>query len=538
MRFALAIFLAVAAMADELPGEGRITQIIGSPELLAMNGQMMGILAPKVITMIDLRTAHEACLIEVGLNYTPASGGEAVVTHREATGLLQVWHPETGEEIQRISLGNDARELAMGVNNDRYIAMLWREDKSQTIAGILDRESGKTHLLDDVDFAAILGLDPDARHLFIRRGRNEIYRVDLPRPLPDSLPAEPLVSGDADGWAIGNTLLIDDHLIDFSRRLLAYRPAHGAFIPSIAPDRYAWFDRDARQLELRQLDGTPLVTVQLGVGSRVALLTADRLVMRQRNQQRIYPLTRASQEARYLRPGQLWAGRLHCGREAKVEIIDGPPGLAVDLQCHALTWTVSEAFDRQPIRVELRITEDGESHKDIREIAPRREHAIADVMRYLWLRLHYDVRADHASAVDARLATLQPLLVHAQAVPIPISHLAKNPLGDRVRLALAPHFLKTDPLRANLLLADAALRAKDPAAGRHLLAALAARPIAKEHDTVVRQAMTHFSDTRPLPAEFAEFASALHTKLVDVDSRLENRYHELRKWLWERSPKQ
>jgi hypothetical protein len=535
MTFSLKILfllLAGCLWAEELPGDGRRTQAVGSPELLAMNGRMMGVVAPRAITMIDLQDGSERCSISMGAEFSAAAGGQSVLTHRPDTGELQAWDARTGEEQFRHPLGiHDYVELAMGVNNGRYVAMLWRD--GHTLAGVFDAETRRIHQLRETDFGAIVGVDPNCEHLILRRGRDQIYRVHLPRPLKD-IKAEPLVSGVLEPWLLGNTLTVDGHLIDLQRKLLAKRPQIGYFVPSIVPGEYAWFDSENRQVHIRDFTGRPRVSVQVADSGQVALLTGDRVVMRQRNQQRIYPLSAAAQDARFLHPGELWAGRLTCGSEAEVEVINGPAGLTLDRQCHALVWTVPDDYQRQPIPIELHIREDGETRRDTQLISPLREDAIPAILSYLWLRLHYDVRAGDRAAVDQRIADLTPLLPRVDAVPIPLRHLAKTPLGDRIRRKLAPALIARDPLRANLLLAVAALRAKESNAGSYLLAALAARPILAEHDSAIRLAMAHFAEHRPPPPELAEFASALHANLTDVDRRLEERYHELRQWLWER----
>ncbi|MFT5128162.1 MAG: hypothetical protein ACI8W8_001771 [Rhodothermales bacterium] len=527
---AIAVLLALHVGA-ELPGKGIITHIEGSPDSLAMGGRMLAVVADRAITMLDLETASERCRISIDAEFTAASGGHAAVTHQPESGLLQTWDVLSGHERDRriLDLGSKIH-MQMGAANARFIAMLWRRDHA--CAGIFDLETGHLHPIRARDIGELLGMDPDCRQLFIRR-EDETYRVDLPHPLPKRLDAHPLVSGHPDAWPGGSSLVVDGHVIDSHRQFIAYRPPRGDYVPSLQANRYGWFDNGRRLFHVYRFDGSPVVTIQLGRTGHPAFLTHDRLVMRQRNQQRIYPLTVTQQEQRFLRPGELWVARLNIGTNARVSV---PAGMEVDLDCRSVLWTVPANYAREPFQVSLGIHEDGQRSQLTLVVDPLRERSLPDLIRYLWLRLHYDVREGDAVAADQRLAALIPHIDERTPVPLTLMHMAKSALGDHIRSQLAP-LLTGDPVAANLLLADVASRGPQPTdAGTYLLAALASRPIIPAHDRVIGRAMAQFAESAELPAEIAEFARDLRARLADVDPRLTKRYSELKRWLEARQP--
>jgi hypothetical protein len=522
-RLLIALLLALSAKA-ELPGKGVITHAKGSAGPLALGGRMLAVVAARSITMLDLETATESCQITFEGDFTMACGGDAVVTHEIDTNLLQIWDSQSGLERERriLDLGSEIH-MRMGVGNERYVGMLWRSDHA--CAGVFDLESGRLHPIRARDIGELLGVDPDCRHLLIRR-QEEIYRVDLPRPLPKRLDATALVSGRPDAWLGGGALVVDGHLVDLTRQLIAQRPSRGDFLPSLQLDRYGWFDNGRRLFHVYRFDGSPVVSIPLGRTGHPACLTHDRLVMRQRNEQRIYPLTVKEQERRYLQPGDLWVARLKVADDAEYTV---PPGMAVDLNCHSLIWRVPADYAREPFQVQLA--------SETFVVDPLRERSLPDLIRYLWLRLYFDVRDGNESEAKTQLAALLPHITDRTAVPLTLTHMAKTPLGDNIRSQLAPRMLAGNPLAANLLLADVAARQSKPDdSGRYLLAALASRPILSGHDAVVARVLSHYADSAVLPPEIAEFADDLRAKLADVDARLTRRYSELRRWLEERAP--
>jgi hypothetical protein len=527
----LAFLLAALCGGAELPGKGVVTHALGSSDALALGGRMLAIVSPRSITMLDLDSANESCVITLEPPFTMACGGDAVITHQTEHGLLQIWDPISGKERRRLilKLGSTIR-MQMAAGNARLVAMLWRHDHS--CAGVFDLETGRLHPIRAREIGELLGIDRDCQHLLIRR-QDEVYRVDLTRPLPKRLDAHAVVSGRPEAWPGGSSLVVDGHLIDHQRQFIARRPSRGEFVPSLHPDRYGWFDNGRRLVHIYRFDGSRVVTIPIGRTGHPAVLTDDRLVMRQRNQQRIYPLTVEQQQLRYLQPGELWVARLKIGSDAKVQ---APPGMEVDVECRSLLWRVPADYARQPFPVTVRVQEDGKSRDESFLVHPLRERSMPDLLRYLWLRLHYDVRNGDAVLADQRLAALLPHIDNRTAVPLTLTHIAKTPLGDHIRGQLAPHFLVADPVAANLLLAAVASRREPGETGRHLLAALASRPIIPAHDSVIARVMTHFADSAVPPTEITEFAKELRSRLANVDARLTRRYSELWRWLEERKP--